>query len=146
MVNLLTHCFFKKNGITTLFEVVGLVKMLSPSPLAYPVLIKQFYKNMFVKSDTIETLVQDKVIFMDVKLLDTLFNIPHTGIFPFTLKGLFKLDNLKIIDLLRIVKECETSELFFLPKVVETTPINSVIHKLIRSNLIPRTGGHSDMT
>lgn len=83
---------------------------------------------------------------MDEELLGTLFNIPHTSVCPFTLKDPYEFDNLKILDQLRIVKDCETTEIFFLPQVVETTLINNVIHKLIRANLITRIGGRSDMT
>lgn len=67
---------FQKCGITSLFEAVGLDKMLTPNSRVYPILIKQFYGNMSIKSYIIETMVQNTIIYVDATLLENLFNIP----------------------------------------------------------------------
>lgn len=48
---------FQNIGVITMFKNVGLSAMLSPPKSAYPVLIKQFFRKMTVKSDMIDTFV-----------------------------------------------------------------------------------------
>lgn len=52
----------------------------------------------------------------------------------------------KVLNQLHIVLNDDTTEDFFLPIVVNTTHVNSVIHKIISANLLPCTCGKSDMT
>lgn len=137
---------FHQIGVTALFENVGLSVMLSPPKSAYLVLIKQFFGNMSVKSDRINTFFQDKTLSIDFALLGSILDIPYSGQCPFTLKGPIEFENLIVIEQLRIVKDCSSAEFIGLPTVVKTTPLNNVIRKVIRANLVPRTGGRSNMT
>lgn len=101
---------------------------------------------MSVNSDRIDTFVQDKTISIDSVLLGSLFDITYSGVCPFTFKGPIEFENLIVIDQLRIVKDCSFVEFINLPTVVATTPLNSVVHKVIHANLVPRIGGWSDIT
>lgn len=87
-----------------------------------------------------------KTLSFGSELLNTILNIPYSGFFPFTLKGPYEFENFSVLDQLKLVKNSSNLEFVELPTVVETSPINSVIHKIIRSNLVPRMGGRSDMT
>lgn len=129
---------FHQIGVTALFENVGLVVILSPCKSSYTVLIKQFFENIPIKSDWIHTFIQNKTLSIDTILLGSLFEILYSDFCPFTLCHFtLKFENFTVLDQLKIVKDCSTTELVALPKVVETTLLNSVIHKLIRANLVP---------
>lgn len=75
-------------------------------------------------------------------MLGALFDIPCSGPSPFTLKGPLKFENLSVLQQF----DCPTTEFLSLRTVLETTSLNNIIHKLIRANIIPRTGGRSEMT
>lgn len=80
--------------------------------------------------------------------MGVLLDIPCSGLSRFTLKGPLELEfeNLSILQQLRVVKDCPTTEFVLLPTVLETTPLNSVVYKLFYANLVPRTGGKSEIT
>lgn len=102
---------------------------------------------MSVQEDVIKTFVTNKTLVIDSAILGSILNIPCYGFCPFTLKGPLEFENLTVLEQLRIVKECSSAEFIGLPTVIiETTPLNNVIHKLIRANLIPRNGGRFNMT
>lgn len=50
------------------------------------------------------------------------------------------------LEQFKIVKDDPTLSIFTLPKNVDVSPLACVIHKILRYNLLPRTGGGADFT
>lgn len=148
MGNLIDELLFSKIQVLDLLESVGLVRMLYPSLEVYPALVKEFYGNMSILNNRVTTYVKHTEILFDSKLLHVLFGVPCSGICPFTLKGPFtEIVDFSEIEQLNVLKNDESDiHLFSLPKIVDCTPMASALHKILRSNLIPRVRGRSGVT
>lgn len=137
--------FYQNSPLHKLFDNCGIASMVFPPYVAYPKLIQQFYTNLEYTSDSYTIFVKGKSFKFTMKDLGTILSIPSTGICSFTLKGA-AYEPFQPLEQLQIVKDDPTIKVFSLPKTIDVSPLACVIHKVLRYNLLPRTGGGINFT
>lgn len=136
--------YYQNSPVHRLFESCGLSSLSTPPSVAYPKLVQQFYTNLENNGDCYTSFVKGKSLFFTAMDLGSILSILYTGDCPFTLKGPISTPLSPLVQL-RIVMDNPTVSSITLPKTTEVSLV-TVLHKLLRYNLLPRLGGGADFT